>query len=257
MGDVYRAFIGSIPEHYDRYLVPLVFEPQAADLAARVPPVAQMSVLELACGTGVLTAKLAGALPADARITATDLNEAMIDIARAKLGADERISWQSVDATTLPFADRSFDAVVCQFGVMFFADRRKALREALRVLRPGGWIIFNVWDRLARCPVFAAADEQIRAAFPDDPPRFYEVPFGLLDREPVGELVRAAGFEDVAVATVKSSGARLPARDIATGIICGGPFVTEINQRGGDVDAVIEAVTKKLVELFGTAPFAS
>ncbi len=257
MGDIYRAFTGSIPQYYDRYLVPLIFEPYATDLVARLRAKRGLRALELACGTGVVTAKLAGALGADDRITASDLNPAMIDIARHKLSDDGRITWRVIDATSLPFEDAEFDAIVCQFGCMFFPDRPKAMREARRVLRAGGQIVFNTWDRLDRCPVLAAADAEIRASYPDDPPRFYEVPFGMFEREPIVDLMRQAGFDEVAVHEAKLTGARLPAHDIACGIVRGGPFVTEIKQRGGDVDDVIERVARKLAAEFGDAPFAS
>jgi len=257
MGDIYRAFTGSIPQFYDCYLVPLIFEPYSADLVARVRTKPELSVLELACGTGVVTSKLADALGPDHRITASDLNPDMIDIARRKLPDDGRISWQVIDATALPFDDGEFDAIICQFGCMFFPDRPKAMRAARRVLRAGGQFVFNIWDRLDQCPVLAAADAEIRASFPDDPPRFYDVPFGMFEREPIVELMRQAGFDEIAVHVVRLTGARLPARDIACGIVRGGPFVTEIEKRGGDVDAVIERVARKLVAVYGDAPFAS
>ncbi|HZV79179.1 MAG TPA: methyltransferase domain-containing protein [Candidatus Binatus sp.] len=251
MGDIYSAFTGSIPDNYDRFLVPLIFEPYAADIVARLRRKPQMRVLELACGTGIVTRKLAQALGPDDRLTASDLNQAMIDIAREKLHRDERISWQAIDATELPFDDGRFDAIVCQFGCMFFPDRARALREAHRVLSPGGQLVFNVWDRITLCPVFAAADHEIRASFPEDPPHFYDIPFGLADREPIEELVRSAGFDDVTLQTVRLSGASLPARDIAAGIVRGGPWITEIEQRGGDGNAVVERVAAKLEALFG------
>jgi len=257
MGDVYRAFTGSIPQNYDRYLVPLIFEPYAKDLAARLACDGDARLLELACGTGILTAQLATGLGAGGRLTASDLNQAMLDVARGKLGGDARIAWQQIDATILPFEDATFDAIVCQFGVMFFPDKPRALREARRVLRPDGRLLFSTWDRLEHCCVFAEAEAEIRACFPADPPHFYDVPFGMHDRSAVVGLAHDAGFTDVDVAVVELSGERLSARDIATGIVRGGPFVTEIEQRGGDVEAVVGRVAKRLQERFGAQPFAA
>jgi len=257
MGDVFRAFVGSMPENYDRYLVPLIFEPYAKDMAQRVQLGPATHILELACGTGVVTEQVAMRLAPQGRLTASDLNQGMIDIARQRLGDDTRISWQQADATTLPFEDASFDTVACQFGCMFFPDKPKAMREARRVLRRGGMMLFNTWDRLDRCPVLAEGDAGVRACFPDDPPRFYEVPFSMYDSGAIEDLVRAAGFDDVRVENVRLAGQSLPSTDIATGMIRGGPFATEIEQRGGDVDEVVKRVAARLRNRFGDKPFPS
>lgn len=115
-------FSGSIPQIYDSHLVPLMFLPYADDIAARLGGLSAGHVLETAAGTGVVTQRLAEALPAAVRITATDLNPAMLERARMRPGAG-RVDWQQADALALPFADAMFDAVVCQFGVMFSPDR--------------------------------------------------------------------------------------------------------------------------------------
>src|SRR5690349_13073332 len=136
MSDMSRSFAGQMPEFYDRFLVPVMFEPFAQDLAQRLQGVPSGHVLELAAGTGVVTRALARILPAAVAITATDLNPAMLDQARSHAGL-ARIQWQEADALALPFADQQFDYILCQFGVMFFLDKVAAFREALRVLRPG------------------------------------------------------------------------------------------------------------------------
>ena len=135
------AFTGSIPEIYHRCLGPLLFEPYAKDLAARLravklPP--NPRILELACGTGIVTRELLSSLPS-AHITATDLNEAMLDIARKQLGpaaADPRLRFQQADACKLPFPDRSFDVIVCQYGMMFFSDKPGAMPRSPPRSRP-------------------------------------------------------------------------------------------------------------------------
>ena len=144
-----QAFGGSVPKIYDTYLVPLIFEPYAADLAQRLASVSPRRLLEVAAGTGVVTRALAAALPDTTTIVATDLNQAMLDEAAAR-GTARPVQWRQADAMQLPFADASFDAVVCQFGVMFFPDKPIAFSEARRVLEPGGLFIFNVWDRIDR-----------------------------------------------------------------------------------------------------------
>jgi ubiquinone/menaquinone biosynthesis C-methylase UbiE len=133
-----KQFTGSIPQMYQRFLVPLIFEPYARDLAERVAAVGPATVLETAAGTGVLTRALAARLPAQAQIVATDLNQPMLDLATLITPADARLTWRQADALALPFADQSFDVVACQFGVMFFPDRIRGYKEAFRVLKPGG-----------------------------------------------------------------------------------------------------------------------
>jgi ubiquinone/menaquinone biosynthesis C-methylase UbiE len=141
MTNLHRTFAGSIPSYYDRYLVPLLFEPYAEDLVRRLKVSMNANVLELACGTGVVTRRLPRTLEKHAGLTATDLSQAMLDIAQSKLQGDERVVWRQADATSLPFEDAAFDVVVCQFGWMFFPDRAQAMREARRVLRSGGQLL--------------------------------------------------------------------------------------------------------------------
>ena len=147
MSEMNRSFSGSLPEFYDRHLVPMDFEQFARLMAEQVRTMASGDLLEIAAGTGVVTRALARTLPAPVTITATDINPAMLARARSHAGL-ERVKWQEVDALALPFADRSFDCVLCQFGVMFFPDKAQAFRETLRVLRPGGRYLFNVWGSL-------------------------------------------------------------------------------------------------------------
>src|SRR6185503_7079387 len=131
-----KVFAGSIPRLYDTYLVPLIFEPYATDLANRLRSRPLSRVLEIAAGTGVVTRALASALPGSVAIVATDLNQAMLDHAAA-VGTKRAVEWRQADAMQMPFGDAMFDAVVCQFGVMFFPDRGKAMAEIRRVLAPG------------------------------------------------------------------------------------------------------------------------
>src|SRR5262249_42001479 len=137
-----KVFAGAIPEVYDRLLVPLIFEPYAADLVRRLARLPMTNLLEIAAGTGVVTRAMAAALPRDATIVATDLNPAMIERGRA-VGTARSVEWREADAMKLPFPDASFDAIVCQFGVMFFPDKPKAFSEMRRVLQRGGSLLFN------------------------------------------------------------------------------------------------------------------
>src|SRR5689334_10876524 len=171
MRETDRQFAGPIPETYARFLGPLLSEPYARDLAARLAEFAPARLLETAAGTGVATRALVRALPAGTAIVATDLSRPMLDLAAARLET-AKVTWQQADALALPFGDGSFDAVACQFGAMYFPDRATAYREARRVLRPGCRFVLSVWDRIERNELAHAVDEAVAARFPDDPPRF-------------------------------------------------------------------------------------
>src|SRR2546430_848866 len=176
MPDNNAAFTGSIPENYDRYLGPVLFEPYAADLVARIDLPAGASVLELACGTGIVTRRLRDRLGPRARLVATDLNAAMLKRGAKKFQPEEMIEWKEVDATDLEFPDEVFDSVVCQFGLMFFPNKSRAIGEAHRVLKRGGQLLFSVWDELERNDLPRVARAVVTGFFEDNPPDFYDVP---------------------------------------------------------------------------------
>ncbi|HMG46630.1 MAG TPA: methyltransferase domain-containing protein [Allosphingosinicella sp.] len=241
-------FAGSIPALYDRLLGPLLFEPYARDLAERAGAFGPRRILETAAGTGIVTAALLREAP-QAEIVATDLNQAMLDVAAGKIGPG-RVEFRAADAQSLPFADASFDFVVCQFGVMFFPDRVAAYREARRVLKPGGRFLFNAWDRIDRNPVSAAAAGAVAALFSGDPPSFFErVPFSYHDRVRIEADLRAAGFTDIVAETVATT-SRVVARDAATGLCEGTPLRAEIEERGR-LEAAVAAAAAALAPFDG------
>jgi len=243
----HAQFTASIPENYDRYLGPVIFDPYARDLAKRLGRPAPGRVLETACGSGVVTRRLLEALPPDAGLTATDLNPAMLDHARAVIGEDPRIDWEVADMCDLNFDSGSFDAVVCQFGVMFAPDKAAAFREAHRVLRPGGRFLFNVWDAMEKNPFATITHETIAGFFPADPPTFYQTPFGFHDQVKIKKMLEAAGFAKIDDVIVSTRSQAPNAEDFARGLVEGNPVVNEIRARG---EVVAEVVIKELAARF-------
>ena len=234
------VFAGSVPARYDRYLGPLLFEPYAAIAAQRTKALGPRRILEVAAGTGILTAALQRSLP-DGEIVATDLNPAMLDVAATKVPSGS-VRFQPADALSLPFADSEFDLVICQFGVMFYPDKVAGNAEARRVLRDGGTYLAIIWDRLDRNPVSHAMAEMLAEEFPEDPPRFLErAPFSYADPARIENDLRSAGFDRITVEALAAT-SRVDARSAAYGMCCGSPMTAEIEERGADaLDRAVEA----------------
>lgn len=249
-------FAGSIPELYDRYLVPLIFEPYAADLAKRVALHHPSRVLETAAGTGVATRAISSALPAHVDLVATDLNQPMLDRAAA-IGTARPVAWQQADGTRLPFDDASFDIVVCQFGAMFFADKARAFSEARRVLRRGGVLIFNVWDRIEENEFADTVTTALADLFPTDPPRFMvRTPHGYFDRQVISRDLADAGFSAAPHFETIAARSRAPSARVPAVAYCQGtPLRNEIEARSGaSVDAATSASETAIAGRFGAGP---
>ncbi|HXQ53395.1 MAG TPA: class I SAM-dependent methyltransferase [Stellaceae bacterium] len=248
------AFSGSIPELYDSFLVPLIFAPYALDLAERIAAAGARDVLETAAGTGVLTRALAARLAPDARIVATDLNQAMLDIAASRQPPDNRIAWRQADAQSLPFADRSQDVVVCQFGVMFFPDRIKAYGEARRVLRPGGSFLFTVWDGLAENDFPRLVEETMAQRFSADPPRFLgRTPYAYHDAGTIRGELAAAGFTAISIEPRPETSPAPSPRHAAVAFCQGTPLRAEILARDPTgLDAATQQADDALERRFGS-----
>jgi SAM-dependent methyltransferase len=224
-----HAFAGSIPQRYDQYLVPLIFEPYAKDMARRVSLLGPSRVLEIAAGTGVVTREMASTLPSSVAIIASDLNQAMLDHA-SRVGTARPVEWRQADAMQLPFADQSFDAVVCQFGAMFFPDKGKAFAEGRRVLRAGGTFIFSVWDRIGENDFADIVTRALEGLFPVDPPRFLaRTPHGYHDASVIAGDVARGGFDRVPqIATLEARSRADSPRAPAVAYCQGTPLRNEI-----------------------------
>jgi SAM-dependent methyltransferase len=248
-------FAGSMPEAYDRHLVPPIFDAYADELVARLHDLDLGSVLEVAAGTGVLTRAIAARLRASVAITATDLSPSMLDYAQS-VGTARPVVWQTADVIDLPFADASFDAVVCQFGVMFFPDRPAAFAEVSRVLRPGGVFLFTVWDAIENNDFAAVVTDAVAALFPDDPPDFLpRTPYAYFDEATIQADVAAGGFVSPARFEAMEARSRAPSPDVpAIGFCQGTPLRTEIEARGSSRLAEATAAAAKAIgDRFGTA----
>ncbi|WP_369045927.1 class I SAM-dependent methyltransferase [Sinomonas sp. P10A9] len=250
------AFTGSIPELYDTVLVPMMFQDFANDLAAEVASSGPGTVLETAAGTGIVTRALHRILPR-ATITATDLNPAMLSRADVVLPASESIRWQQADALDLPFPEASFDALVSQFGIMFFPDRPRGYAEARRVLKPGGRLSAAVWGPLERNEVSLAVQEALEELFPGRAPMLIRrVPFAYSDHTIIRGELEAAGFSDVTIRDVVYRSAPTSARDIARAHCQGTPLAHELAEEYGGPAQITEDVTRVLAERFGGQPFS-
>ncbi len=253
MSSADKAFVGSIPKIYDTYLVPLIFQPYAEDLARRLQARRLSRVLEIAAGTGVVTRALASALPASVAIVATDLNQAMLDQASA-VGTQRPVEWRPADALQLPFADATFDAVVCQFGVMFFPDKVKAYSEVRRVLRPGGVFIFNVWGAIKENEFADTVTTAMESVFPRDPPRFMaRTPHGYHDHTQIARDLASGGFSaaphiDIMTARSRAQSPREPAIAFCQGT----PLRNEIEARDATrLDEATAVAEQAIAKRFG------
>lgn len=251
-----KVFSSSISKLYEEHLVPMIFEPYAANLAQRLVPRKLNWVLEIAAGTGVVTRHLASLLPEHVSIIATDLNQPMLDLA-ARVGTARPVQWRQADALQLPFADHSFDAVLCQFGVMFFPDKIKAYAEARRVLRSGGVLLFNVWDRIEENEFAAVITSALEAVFPDDPPRFMaRTPHGYYDVATIQRDLRSAGFAATPlIETIAARSTAVSARIPALAYCQGTPLRNEIEARDKSrLEQATDIAENALAKRFGRRP---
>ena len=253
MVDTHANFTGSIPQYYDNCLGSGWFDSFAIDLAKRLPA-SPGDVVEIACGTGLLTRRLRERLDPSVRLVATDLSAAMLDYARTKPGASGNIEWREADAAKLPFRDGEFGVLICGFGFMFVPDKNAAFSEARRVLKDGGTLLFNVWDRIEENPHIMANAEILEGLFPGDAEMRFRMPYEMYDHDLLRGLLKQARFEDVRIEKTAVPIA-ISARTIATGQIRGTPRSLLIEKRGVSLDEVIDKVTAALTKIGGADPY--
>jgi len=248
-----KVFAGSVPALYESRMVPLIFQPYANDLAQRLATRSVSNVLEIAAGTGVVTRALVAALPPYVAIAATDLNQPMLDTALS-IGTARPVEWRQADAMQLPFADGTFESVVCQFGVMFFPDKARAFSEARRVLRPGGVFIFNAWDRIEENEFADEITKALATVFPADPPRFMaRVPHGYSDRATIERDLVDGGFgKSAQIVTVTARSRADSPRAVAIAYCQGTPLRNEIEARDATrLDEATDVAAEAIARRFG------
>lgn len=255
MADLKASFSGSIPEYYDACLGPAWFDAFAADLVQRLAVESSTDVLEIACGTGIVTRRLRDRLNPTIRLVATDLSQAMLDYARSKLSDCKGIEWREADAVNLPFGDGEFGSVVCAFGVMFVPDKPAVFREVRRLLKEGGTFLFNVWDRIEENPHAAVNAEVVEGLFPGDAEIRFRIPYEMHDPALLRKLLSDARFQEVRIEKQRFQVGRVSARTIAVGQIRGTPRSLLIEKRAVSLDDVVEKVTAALANTGGADPY--
>lgn len=253
--DILRGgYGGSIPANYDRFLRPFLFEPFAADIVKRLRRKPKMRVLEVACGTGVVTERLRQALAPGDELVATDLQAAMLECAMERIGS-AGADWQQADAMALPFGDASFDAIVCQFGWMFFPDKARCAKEARRVLRSGGQLLFNVWDSLERNGPVAIFQATLDSALGDQAPGFLRIAYGYAQPDSIRNMLRDAGFVSVEVTPLELPASSPSAEDVASGYLLGTPVFNEVEKvRPESLPAIRADCMRAVAQRYGHGP---
>jgi ubiquinone/menaquinone biosynthesis C-methylase UbiE len=246
-------FTAKIAETYEKYLAPVFFISTSKDLVSHLTG-NPLNILEIAAGTGQVTRNIIKNFP-EAMITATDVNPGMLDVAK-KIVHSENITWMVADACELQFEDNSFDAVICQFGVMFFPDKQKAMNEAFRVLKPGGQIVFNTWDSLENNLICKIPDDVVNRVFENDPPPFYKIPFSMYDPAEIETLLKNAGFKNIKVENKKIEGYSESPDNAVTAFTEGNPIYLQILERDPAILPVFQKMLREeLVKEFGSGRF--
>ena len=255
MADKKDHFAGSFAENYDRHMAPLIFDPYAADLAERLQVPAGGRVLETAAGTGIVTRFLRDSLPKEVQITATDLNETMLEQAQRKFGSEDNVTLQLEDAQALSFADDAFDAVVCQFGIMFFPDKLASLHEVRRVLKPGGLLLFNVWDAIEYNDLLRTTNETLTELFPNDPPGLFHIVFGYHSMDAIRADMETAGFGEMKLTVLPHPCTSPTASQVAIALMTGTPISQYLAQRTQvSQEVVAQTIEDAVANAYGREP---
>jgi ubiquinone/menaquinone biosynthesis C-methylase UbiE len=250
------TFDGSIAKNYDHYLGPFLFESYADDLAGRIAFTGESNILELACGTGIVTKCLAGRLAGSDELTATDVNAEMLSVAQEKISRPN-VFWDTVDMAAIPYAQDLFDVVVCQFGLMFVTDKQRAVSEMYRVLKKEGKVYFNVWAAIAGNPVWRIYNTLLFKFFTNVPLNPALGPFSMSDENIGLSLLQQAGFTQCKVESVPVIGVCDTAANAAIGFVLGSPLYHFIKNDPPLVERFRDALEEAIVLELGSEPVQS
>ncbi|MDC9812417.1 MULTISPECIES: class I SAM-dependent methyltransferase [Rhizobium] len=256
--DASSSFDEAVAGLYQALLVPILFEPYAAEMAILADRSKPGSVLEVAAGTGALTRALRATLDPPTEIVATDLSQAMIDVGAPSVTMS-RTHWMHADAQNLPFAPEMFDLVICQFGAMFFPDKVKAYGEAERVLRSKGRFLFSTWDSIEANDFARCVDDCLASLFPSDPPDFLRrLPYSYFDPGPIKAQMSSAGFKAVTCDRLELTSVAASAHDVAAAFCQGTLLRGEIEWRAPErMSEIVDAVAERLEARHGACPSGS
>lgn len=192
----------SAAEVYEEFFVPALFQEWGSRVVEAAQIQAGQRVLDVACGTGILTRAVAERIGPDGEVVGLDINEGMLAVAGQKA---PHLEWRHGPAESLPFEDNSFDAVVSQFSLMFFEDRRAALAEMVRVLRPGGRLAVAVWDSLENTPAYATVTDMLKRLFGEEAANALRAPFNLGDTSLLQSIFSEAGIPNTKITTIEGT----------------------------------------------------
>ena len=254
MSDTPKLFTGSIPEHYDKYLGPMYFEPYAIDVPTRFDANRLQKVLEIGCGTGRVTKQLREALPSTCTLIASDISEDMLAYAKEKL-KNRNIEWQIIDAQSLPFEDNSIDLVVSCFAFMFVEDKAKAFAEVHRVLKKGGQFVLSLWDKLELNGPSDTYRKIVKEYIPENLPKIYGLPYSFYEKHEIKKYFDDAGFVNVTVEQDQKTAVSDSVKETAFGLSRGGSLYNEIMSRNPSwVDEIQTKLESELAKKYGDHP---
>ena len=246
-------YVDDVVIPYDRDLGPVLFEHYGVDTAKRIAERTPMNVLEIAAGTGIVTRHLRNLLPKEAHLTAIDISDSMMELARQKFSSDEKVTFQNADATALPFDDENFDAVVCQFGIMFF-DWKKGFHEVYRTLKPNGHYLFRVWDSERYNPFASLSFDVFKQYFPLDTPKFLFDPVSCHQIDPLKEQLIQTGFDPVVISVQRHEYDIFDVTTFARALVYS-PVIFEIQDRGGvNPEEIVKELAEAFKKEFGSNP---
>lgn len=247
------GYVDEVVIPYDRDLGPVLFEHYGHDTARRIAEQSPRDVLEIAAGTGIVTRHLRDLLAKDTRLTAIDISDSMMNLARTKFLPGEQVTFQNADATALPFDNEAFDAVVCQFGIMFF-DQETAFRETYRVMKCGGRYLFRVWDSERYNPFASLSFEVLKQFFSSNTPRFLFDPVSCHQIDPLKEQLLNIGFDPIVISVHRHEYDIHDVSAFARALVYS-PVLFEIRDRGGvDPEEIVTALTDALKKEYGSNP---